>query len=71
MKGKQILAILLIVAGILALLYGGFSYTQETHEASIGPLEVEVQEKGRVNIPVWAGIGLVGAGVVLLLVGKR
>lgn len=71
MKGKQILAILLIVAGILALLYGGFSYTQETHEASLGPLEVEVQEKGRVNIPVWAGIGLVGAGVVLLLVGRR
>lgn len=71
MKGKQILALVLIVAGVLALVYGGFTYTEETHEADIGPLQVEVQEKERVNIPVWAGVGLIGAGVVVLLVGKR
>ena len=71
MNGKQILAIVLIVAGVLALVYGGFSYTEETHGAQLGPVELEVQEKERVNIPVWAGVGLVGAGVVLLLVGRR
>lgn len=71
MKASQILAIVLIVAGILALVYGGFTYTQETHEASIGPIELEVQDKERVNIPVWAGVGLVGVGVVLLIAGKK
>jgi uncharacterized membrane protein YidH (DUF202 family) len=71
MRGKKLLAVLLIVAGVLALVYGGFSYTRETHEARIGPLEFEVQEKDRVNIPVWAGIALIGAGVVVLLVGRR
>jgi len=71
MRGKKLLAVLLIVAGVLALVYGGFSYTRETHEARIGPLEFEVQEKDRLNIPVWAGIALIGAGVVVLLVGRR
>jgi uncharacterized membrane protein YidH (DUF202 family) len=71
MRGKKLLAVLLIVAGVLALVYGGFSYTRETHEARIGPLEFEIQEKDRVNIPVWAGIALIGAGVVVLLVGRR
>ena len=45
MKGKQILAIVLIVGGILALAYRGFSYTKETHEAKIGLLELQVTEK--------------------------
>lgn len=71
MKASQILAIVLIVAGVLALVYGGFTYTQETHEASLGPIEVQVEDKERVNIPVWAGVGLVGVGVVLLIAGKK
>jgi len=71
MKGKQILAIVLIVGGILALAYRGFSYTKETHEAKIGPLELQVTEKQRVDLPVWLGAGAVAAGVVLLLTGKK
>jgi uncharacterized membrane protein YdcZ (DUF606 family) len=71
MKGKQILAILLIVGGVLALAYRGFSYTKETHEAKIGPLELQVTEKQRVDLPVWLGAGAVLAGVVLLVTGKK
>jgi len=71
MKGKQILAIVLIVGGILALAYRGFSYTKETHEAKIGPLELQVTEKQRVDLPVWLGAGAVLAGVVLLVTGKK
>lgn len=66
----KIVAIVLIVAGGLALAYGGFSYTKETHKAEIGPLHLTVQEKEQVNIPVWAGLGAIVAGVVLLAMKK-
>jgi len=71
MNPKQIVAILLIVGGVLALAYRGFSYTKETHEARIGPLELHVAEKERVNLPVWLGAGAVLAGVALLVTGKK
>ena len=71
MKAMKILALVLIVAGVLALAYGGFSYTSETHEASFLGLEFAVAEKERVNIPVWAGIALIVAGVVALLVPAK
>lgn len=64
----KIVAVALIVAGILALVYGSFSYTKETHEAKIGPLEFQVKEKETVNVPVWAGVGAIVVGAVLLLV---
>jgi uncharacterized membrane protein YdcZ (DUF606 family) len=67
----KILGIVLLVAGILALVYRGFSYTKETHGASLGPLKVEVQEKERVNVPVWAGVALAVAGGGLLLAGAK
>src|SRR5688500_9883244 len=52
----RIAAIVLLAAGILALVYGGFTYTKETHEAKVGPLDFSIAEKERVNIPVWAGV---------------
>ena len=71
MTGKQMVAIVLIVGGVLALVYRGFSYTKETHEAKIGPLELQVKEKEYVNLPMWLGAGAVVAGAALLLTGKR
>lgn len=68
MGPNRLIAIILIVGGALALAYGGFSYTKETHEAKIGPIDIAVHEKERVNIPVWAGLGAVVVGVVLLVV---
>jgi len=71
MTPLRIAGIVLIVAGALALAYGGFSFTKETHKAEIGPIKLAVQEKERVNVPQWAGLGAIAAGVVLLLVGKK
>ena len=72
MNPIKIVAILLIVAGAAALAYGGFSYTKETHKAEIGPLKIQVQEKDQVNIPQWAGIAAIVAGVVMLVIpGKK
>ncbi|HEV8343695.1 MAG TPA: hypothetical protein VGR30_15095 [Candidatus Binatia bacterium] len=68
MNAIKIVGVVLIVAGILGLVYGGFSFTKETHEAKIGPLELQVKEKETVNIPTWAGVGAIVIGAVLLLV---
>ena len=70
MNGIRIAAIVLIVAGILGLVYGGFSYTRETHQAKLGPLELSVKEKETVNIPLWAGVGAIVIGGVLLVAGR-
>jgi len=67
----KLLGIALVVAGTLGLVYGGFSYTKETHQARFGPLAFSMKEQQRVNVPVWAGVGGIAAGVVLLLVGGR
>ena len=70
MSAVKIIGIVLIAAGILGLAYGGFSYTKETHEAKIGPLELSVTDKETVNVPVWAGVGAIVVGGLLLLVPK-
>ena len=68
MNTVKIIGVVLIVAGVLGLAYGSFSFTKETHEAKIGPLELQVKDKETVNIPAWAGVGAVLIGAVLLLV---
>jgi hypothetical protein len=71
MNAVKIAAVILIVAGILGLLYGSFSFTKETHELKLGPVELSVKEKQTVNVPVWAGVGAIVVGVVLLLFGSK
>ena len=71
MNALKLVAILLIVVGAIGLAYGGFSYTKETHTADIGPLHLTVQEKQRVNIPLWAGIGALVGGVLLLTTSRK
>ncbi len=70
MNAARILAIALIVAGVLGLTYGGFSYTKETQEVKLGSFELSVKNKETVNIPIWAGVGAIAAGVLLLIVRK-
>ena len=60
MNGLRIAAISMIVAGVLALAYGGFSYTKDTTALKVGPVELKVQEKETINVPVWAGIAAIG-----------
>jgi multidrug transporter EmrE-like cation transporter len=66
MSTIKIAAIVLIVAGILGVMYGKFSYTKETHEAKLGSLEMSFKEKQTVNVPAWAGVAAIVAGAVLL-----
>ena len=67
----RIAGIVLIVVGALGLAYGSFSYTKETHKAKLGPIELSVKEKERVNVPQWAGLGAILVGVVLLVAGRN
>jgi uncharacterized membrane protein YidH (DUF202 family) len=68
----KILAIVLIVAGVLALVYGGFSYISDTHTTKLGPIKITTQDRERVNIPLWAGVGAIVVGTILLLsAGKK
>lgn len=69
MNGMKLAGVLLIVASVLALLYGGFSYTKETQAAKLGPIELTVRENKQVNVPIWAGIAGIVAGGALLLIG--
>jgi len=71
MSAVKIVGIVLIAAGILGLVYGSFSYTTETHEAKIGSLELSVKDKETVNVPVWAGVGAIVVGGLLLLVPRK
>lgn len=71
MNPAKLVAIVLLVAGTLGLVYGGFSYTKETTAVKLGPIEMKVQEKETVNVPVWAGIGAIVAGGLLLGLGSR
>lgn len=66
-----IFGVVLIVAGALALAYGGFTYTADTHSADLGVAEVEVEDKERVEVPLWAGIGAVAVGAGVLAAGAR
>ena len=71
MSATRIMAIALIVAGLLGVMYGKFSYTKETHGAKLGPLEMSFKEKETVNVPAWAGVAAIAAGAALLLVRTK
>ena len=67
MNTLKLLGIALIVLGVLGLAYGSFSYTKDTQAVKLGPLELTVKERKTVNVPLWAGGGAIGVGVLLLL----
>ena len=71
MNAIKVFAMALIVAGALGLVYGGFTYTKDTHQAQLGPIQLSVQEKETVNIPLWLGLGAVALGGVLLVLGTK
>jgi len=71
MNAMKLLGIVLLVGGILGLVYGGFTYTKETHEAKIGPITLSVKDKETINVPIWAGIGAIAIGGLLLVSGSK
>ena len=71
MKPLTLIGLVLIVAGAAGLAYGSFSYTKDTHEATLGPLELSVSEKQTVNVPVWLGAGAILVGLALILMRNK
>jgi TRAP-type C4-dicarboxylate transport system permease small subunit len=72
MNSAKLAGIVLLAAGVLALAYGGFSYTKNSHDAHIGSLSLSVQDKKHVNVPVWAGVAavVIGAGFIFVPAGR-
>lgn len=71
MNPVRVIAIVLIVAGVLGLAYGGFSYTKDTTVVKLGPLEVSAKERQTVNVPIWVGAGAIVVGGLLLVFGSK
>jgi hypothetical protein len=71
MNAMKLLGIVLLVGGILGLMDGGFTYTKETHEAKIGPIVLSVKDKETINVPIWAGVGAIVIGGLLLVSGIK
>jgi multidrug transporter EmrE-like cation transporter len=71
MNAAKLVGIVLIVAGVLGLVYGSFSYTKDTEAVKLGPLELSVKQKETVNVPVWAGVGAIVVGAALLVLGGK
>ena len=71
MNAMKIVGIALIVLGGLGLVYGSFSYTKETHDIKLGPIEFSISDKETVNVPIWVGVGAIVAGGLLLFFGSR
>ena len=71
MNPVKIIGVVLIAAGALGLVHGGFSYTKDTTAVKLGPIELTVKEKQSVNVPLWAGIAAIVVGGILLGLGGK
>jgi len=71
MNFMKLIAILLLIGGTIALVYGGFSYTKDSTAVKLGNIELSVEEKETISVPIWAGVGAVAIGGLLLLFGGR
>lgn len=71
MGSLKIGGVILIIAGILGLIYGSFTYPTDKHEGKLGPIEVTIKDNKTVNIPIWAGVVAIVLGGVLMFVGNR
>jgi len=67
----RLIAILIIIGGVLGLVYGSFTYTKETRETKVGPIDLSIKEKETINVPVWAGAGAIAFGSLILLFGNK
>ena len=71
MSGLRIFAMVLIALGVLGLFYKQFSYTRKSHDADLRVVKLSSKEKETVDVPTWAGVAAIGAGVVLLIAARK
>ena len=71
MSAARIVGVLLIVVGLIGLIWGGISWTQEKTIVDVGPIEARAEERETIPVsPIVGGLAL-AAGVVLLVVPRR
>lgn len=70
-NAMRIIGALLLVVGLAGFFTGGFSFTKETTQAKLGPLELKVKEKESVNVPQWLSVGAMALGAVVLVLGFK
>lgn len=71
MKPLSMIGALLVVAGVVALAIGRFSYTTEEKVLEVGPLVATADEEHTIHIPDIAGIAAIIAGIALVVIGRR
>jgi uncharacterized membrane protein YidH (DUF202 family) len=71
MKPIAVLAVVLIIIGVIALAYGGFSFTTKEKVAEVGPLKLEKDKTRSVPLPPILGVLALVGGVGLLVVSRR
>jgi len=71
MKMNQLLGVVLIVLGVVAFAYQGFTYTTRETAVDLGPIEVTTERTRRLPLPPIVGAVAVVGGIVLLVAGKR
>jgi hypothetical protein len=67
----KIAGIVLILAGIAALIYGGFSFTSQKKAVDLGPLQIEKTEHHSVPVPPLLGVAGIACGGALVYFGAR
>jgi hypothetical protein len=71
MKPATVVGIVLVIVGVVALAYGGISYTKEEKVLDVGPIEATAETRETIPLPpLLGGLALAG-GIVLLVVGTR
>jgi hypothetical protein len=70
-KVLPIIGVVLIAAGAIALARGDFSFTKDTHDAKVGPIEFSVKEKETFSVPTWAAGGAIVIGIAMLFAGRK
>jgi uncharacterized membrane protein YidH (DUF202 family) len=67
----KIAAIVLIVVGVIALAYGGITYTREKKVIDLGPIQATTKERETIPLPPVLGVAAIAGGVILLVVSGR
>ena len=67
----KIAGIVLIVLGVIAVAYGGISYTREKKVIDLGPIQATTKERKTIPLPPVLGVAAIAGGVTLLVVSGR
>ncbi len=71
MSLRRVVAVVLVALGVIALAWGGISYTRREKVLDLGPIEASTEKRETIPLPPILGIVAIGAGVILLATGKK